>query len=49
MILFKVKQRITAIEESLADLLIWNMFETNKIQEFEGYFPHKFISVFTFF
>ncbi|CAF4029812.1 unnamed protein product [Adineta steineri] len=31
-----VKQRITAIEESLADLLIWNIFETNKIQEFEG-------------
>ncbi|CAF0830899.1 unnamed protein product [Rotaria sordida] len=31
-----VKQRITAIEESLADLLIWNMFETNKIQDFEG-------------
>ncbi|CAF2042555.1 unnamed protein product [Rotaria magnacalcarata] len=31
-----VKQRITAIEESLADLLIWNILETNKIQDFEG-------------
>ncbi len=40
---FKVKQRITAIEESLADLLIWNIFETNKIQDFEGYIHKNFV------
>lgn len=32
----KIKQRITAIEESLADLLIWNILETNKIQDFDS-------------
>jgi hypothetical protein len=47
----KVKQRITTIEESLADLLIWNIFETNKIQDFEGhcYSLNYFLDSWVFF